>query len=62
MQTLKGKLIGRPQLMKNKIAASLLLLLLLPFAGGAQGGGFYQSPGPGFRWTVHWEHLIWKMF
>jgi hypothetical protein len=21
-----------------------------------------SSPGPGFRWTVHWEHLIWKMF
>ena len=21
-----------------------------------------NSPGPGFRWTVHWEHLIWKMF
>jgi len=21
-----------------------------------------NSPGPGFCWTVHWEHLIWKMF
>jgi len=43
MQTLKGKLIGRPQRMKYKIAASLLLLLLLPVAGSAQGGGFYQQ-------------------
>jgi hypothetical protein len=21
-----------------------------------------DSPGPGFRWTMHWKHLIWKMF
>jgi len=20
------------------------------------------SPGPEFYWTVHWEHLMWKMF
>jgi hypothetical protein len=25
-------------------------------------GGCLPSPGPGFRWTVHWEHLLWKMF
>jgi len=23
----------------------------------AHGGGNYLSPGPEFRWTVHWEHL-----
>jgi len=53
---------ARPRLLTTPIAITALLLLLLPVAGGAQGGGFYQSPGPGFRWTVHWEHLIWKMF
>ena len=21
-----------------------------------------DSPGPEFYWTVHWEHLMWKMF
>ena len=21
-----------------------------------------ESPGPEFYWTVHWEHLMWKMF
>jgi len=24
--------------------------------------GSTVSPGPGFRWTVHWEHFVWKMF
>ena len=23
---------------------------------------FRPSPGPEFYWTVHWEHLMWKMF
>jgi len=21
-----------------------------------------DSPGLGFHWTVHWEHLMWRMF
>jgi hypothetical protein len=21
-----------------------------------------HSPGPEFYWTMHWEHLMWKMF
>jgi len=23
---------------------------------------FTNSPGPEIPWTVHWEHLLWKMF
>jgi hypothetical protein len=30
--------------------------------GGGAVALFSASPGPEICWTVHWEHLMWKMF